>query len=207
MAEEKNMSEEENLVVEPENTNQDNCPESSGSELKDESHETPSSDKKKWSHKPKKDKKEEEIEKLNEKLAENSDKHLRLLAEFDNYRRRTLKEKADLIKSGGESVLVNILPVIDDFERALSLMKDENDENPVKQGLVLINNKFRDFLKQNYVKEIEALNKDFDCEFHEAITKIPALNEEMKGKNIDVIQKGYTLNDKVIRFAKVVVGE
>ena len=157
--------------------------------------------------KPKKDKKEELLEELNQKLTELTDKHLRLQAEFDNFRKRTLKEKADLIKSGGESVLVNILPVIDDFERALESMKNVSEEDTGKQGTLLIYNKFKEFLKQNSVKEIEALNQEFDVDLHEAITKIPAPDEKLKGKVVDVIQKGYLLNDKVIRFAKVVIGE
>ncbi len=155
----------------------------------------------------KKDKKQIEIDELKEKLNEISDKHLRLQAEFDNFRRRTMKEKADLIKSGGESVLINILPVIDDFERALNSLKDVADDDAGKQGTTLIYNKFEEFLKQNNVKEIEALNQDFDVDLHEALTKVPAPDEKLKGKVIDVIQKGYLLNDKVIRFAKVVIGE
>ncbi len=155
----------------------------------------------------KKDKKQIEIDELKEKLNEISDKHLRLQAEFDNFRRRTMKEKADLIKSGGESVLINILPVIDDFERALNSLKDVADDDAGKQGTTLIYNKFEEFLKQNNVKEIEALNQDFDVDLHEALTKIPAPDEKLKGKVVDVIQKGYLLNDKVIRFAKVVIGE
>ena len=162
------------------------------------------SDKKK---KHKLDKKEEIIEELAEKLAEITDKHLRLQAEFDNFRKRTMKEKADLIKSGGESVLVNILPVIDDFERALDSIKSVPEEDPGKQGTLLIYSKFKEFLKQNNVKEIEALGNDFDVDHHEALTKIPAPEENLKGKVVDVVQKGYQLNDKVIRFAKVVVGE
>ena len=171
-------------------------------EGKKEHHEK--SDKKK---KQKKDKKDELLEELNTKLAELTDKHLRLQAEFDNFRKRTIKEKADLIKSGGESVLVNILPVIDDFERALEMMKNISDEDTGKQGTLLIYNKFKEFLKQNNVKEIEALNQDFDVDLHEAITKIPAPDEKLKGKVVDVVQKGYMLNDKVIRFSKVVIGE
>lgn len=200
MAEEKNINEEKNPVSESEIKEVE-------SSLNEETLEFPGSDKKRFQRKPKKDKKDEEIEKLNEQLAEISDKHLRLHAEFDNYRRRTLKEKADLIKSGGESVLVNLLPVIDDFDRALDLMKDTEDENPIKQGFLLIFNKFKEFLKQNNIKEIDALNQEFDCELHEALIKIPTASDELKGKNIEVIQKGYVLNDKVIRFAKVVVGE
>jgi molecular chaperone GrpE len=156
---------------------------------------------------PKKDAKDEAIEELNAKLADLSDKHLRLQAEFDNFRKRTIKEKADLIKSGGESVLVNILPVVDDFERALNSLKDIPETDAGKQGTQLIYNKFSEFLKQNNVKEIEAVNQGFNVDLHEAITKIPAPAEELKGKVVAVVEKGYVLNDKVIRFAKVVIGE
>lgn len=155
----------------------------------------------------KKKKPEVLLEELAEKMAELMDKHLRLQAEFDNFRRRTLKEKAELIKAGGESVLVNILPVIDDFERAIQLLKNVPDTDAGKQGTQLIYAKFVDFLKQNNVKEIEALNQDFDVEHHEAVSTGPAPSKELKGKVIDVIQKGYQLNDKVIRFAKVIIGE
>jgi len=154
-----------------------------------------------------KDKKESKIEELEEKLKDLSDKHLRLQAEFDNFRKRTVREKAELIKSGGESVLTGILPVIDDFERAIQSLKDVPEEDAGKQGTLLIYSKFREFLKQNNVKEIDALHQPFDVDHHEALTKIPAPEEKLKGKVVDVIQKGYTLNDKVIRYAKVVVGE
>jgi len=147
------------------------------------------------------------IEELEKKIEELTDKHLRLQAEFDNYRKRTLREKADLIKSGGESVLKNILPVIDDFERAVDSLKDISDDDSIKQGTLLIYNKFKEFLTSNNVREIDALHKEFDVDLHEAITKIPASDDKLKGKIVEVIQKGYTLNDKVIRFAKVVVGE
>lgn len=157
--------------------------------------------------KHKKDKNEVLVQELGEKLAEITDKHLRLQAEFDNFRKRTMKEKADLIKSGGESVLVNILPVVDDFERALVSLKDVPDDDAGKKGTQLIYNKFNEFLKQNNIKVIDALNQDFDVDLHEAITKIPAPDEKLKGKVVDVLQKGYLLNDKVIRFAKVVIGE
>lgn len=157
--------------------------------------------------KEKKDKKENKIAELETKLEELSDKHLRLQAEFDNFRRRTLKEKADLIKSGGESVLTGILPVIDDFERAIESLKDISDDDAGKQGTILIYTKFKEFLKLNNVKEIDALHQDFDVDHHEAITKIPAQEKKLKGKVVDIIQKGYLLNDKVIRYAKVVVGE
>lgn len=168
------------------------------------------SSKEKKAHKKMKSKKEKNevlLQELGEKLTDITDKHLRLQAEFDNFRKRTMKEKADLIKSGGESVLVNILPVVDDFERALDSLKNVDDEDAGKKGTQLIYNKFSEFLKQNNIKEIDAINQDFNVDLHEAITKIPAPDENLKGKVVDVVQKGYTLNDKVIRFAKVVIGE
>jgi molecular chaperone GrpE len=135
------------------------------------------------------------------------DKYIRLSAEFDNYRKRTLKEKADLIRTAGEDVLTSILPVVDDFERGLKNLETAQDMEAVKQGVVLIYNKFRDFLTARNVKEIEAQNLDFNVDEHEAITKIPAPTDELKGKVVDVVQKGYRLGDKIIRFPKVVVGE
>ena len=113
----------------------------------------------------------------------------------------------ELLKSGGESVLASVLPVFDDLERALGAFGEVEDENPFKQGITLIYNKFHEFLKQNGIKEIDAKGKEFDTDLHEAITKIPAPAEELKGKVVDVVQKGYLLNEKVIRFAKVVIGE
>lgn len=157
--------------------------------------------------KHKKDKNEVLVQELGEKLIELTDKHLRLQAEFDNFRKRTMKEKADLIKSGGESVLINILPVVDDFERALVSLKDVSDDDAGKKGTQLIYNKFSEFLKQSNIKEIDAINQEFNVDLHEAITKIPAPDETLKGKVVDVLQKGYLLNEKVIRFAKVVIGE
>jgi molecular chaperone GrpE len=142
-----------------------------------------------------------------EKLAEMTDKYLRLAAEYDNYRKRTLKEKMELTKSAGEDILVNILPVKDDFERGLDTIDKAKDIDAVKEGVHLIYNKFNEFLKQRGIKEIEAKEKDFDTDLHEAITKIPAPSEELKGKVVDVIEKGYYLNEKVIRFSKVVIGE
>ncbi len=151
--------------------------------------------------------KEDKFQELEEKFIELSDKYLRLQAEFDNFRRRTVREKAELIKSGGESVLIGILPIIDDFERAIQSLNEVPEEDPGKKGTLLIYSKFREFLKQNSVKEIDALNQEFNVDLHEALTKIPAPEENLKGKVVDVIQKGYMLNDKVIRYAKVVVGE
>ena len=144
---------------------------------------------------------------LTEKLAEMQDKYLRLSAEFDNYRKRTLREKMEITKTAGEALLVSILPVIDDFERALRSMDAVENCDSIKEGVLLIYNKLSDFLRQNGVKEVEALDRDFDADMHEAVTKIPAPVESAKGKVIDVIQKGYTLNEKVIRYPKVVVGE
>jgi len=142
-----------------------------------------------------------------EKLDELNDRYLRLAAEYDNYRKRTLKEKMELSKTAGADIMVNILPVMDDFERALGHLDQAKDMAAVKDGILLIYNKFAEFLKQRGIKEIEAKEKDFDTDLHEAITKIPAPNEELKGKVVDVVEKGYFMYDKVIRFSKVVVGE
>ncbi len=155
----------------------------------------------------KKTKAEEDLEKAEKELAELKDKHIRLQAEFDNYRKRTLKERMELLKTASESLLVNILPVIDDFDRAIQTLEAIESDTPVKEGVNLIYNKFQEFLKQNGVKEIEAKGKDFDTDLHEAITTFAAPSEDLKGKIIDVVQKGYFLNDKVIRHSKVVIGE
>jgi len=148
-----------------------------------------------------------EIENFEQKYSELNDSYLRLMAEFDNYRKRTLREKADLIKSGGESALVNLLPVIDDFERAVASSKNAEDINAVIQGIELIYNKFTAYLAQQGVKPIEAVGLPFDTGQFEAVATIPAPSEDMKGKVIDCVQTGYILNDKVIRHARVVVGE
>lgn len=141
------------------------------------------------------------------KLAEMQDKYLRLSAEFDNYRKRTLREKIELTKTASESMLLNLLPVLDDFERGLTIMESATDCQAMKEGIDLIYLKFRSFLEQNGVKEIEALNKEFDVDVHDAVTKVPAPEKKLRGKVVDVVQKGYMLNEKVIRFSKVVVGE
>jgi len=150
---------------------------------------------------------EEQLDKAELDLLELKDRHIRLQAEFDNYRKRTMKERMELLKTANESLLVSILPVVDDFDRANQTLDAVEEENPVKEGVKLIYNKFQDFLKQNGIKEIEAIGKDFDTDLHEAITKIPAPTEDLAGKIVDVVQKGYYLNEKVIRFAKVVIGE
>ena len=135
------------------------------------------------------------------------DKYIRLSAEFDNYRKRTLKEKIDLTKYAGEDVLKSILPIVDDFERGMKHFDDAQDIAAVKEGVVLIYNKFTDFLKQKGLKEIDTTSGEFNTDFHEAITKIPVADKNQSGKIIDVIQKGYLLDERVIRYSKVVVGE
>ena len=142
-----------------------------------------------------------------EKLAELQDRYLRLSAEYDNFRKRTLKEKIDLQKSANERLLEALLPVADDFDRAMQSVTDAKDLEALKEGFNLIFGKFNGFLTQQGVKEIEAVNKKFDTDLHEAITKIPAPSKKLKGKVVDVVQKGYYLNDKVLRFSKVVIGE
>lgn len=146
-------------------------------------------------------------EDLQKEIDELKDKHLRLIAEFDNYRRRTLKEKMDLIKSGGEDVLQKILPIIDDFDRAVLHLSEVKDTEAVKEGIMLIYSKFQSFVSSSGLKVIDAKDKDFDTDLHEALTKIPAPTPEQQGKVVDVVEKGYMLGDKILRFAKVVVGE
>lgn len=148
-----------------------------------------------------------ELEEVKEQLEVQKDKYLRLSAEFDNYRKRTMKEKAELVLNGGEKTISSILPVLDDFERALQNMEKTTDVNAVKEGVEIIYNKFMKVLKENGVKVIEAKGLPLNTDFHEAIAVIPAPEEALKGKVLDCVQNGYTLNDKVIRHAKVVVGE
>lgn len=148
-----------------------------------------------------------ELEDMANKLIEMNDKYLRLSAEFDNYRKRTLKEKMDLTKMGGETVLIKILPVVDNLERALQSIRETSDNDAVKHGIEIIYANFQDFLKQNGVQEIDCLNQDFNSDIQEALTKIPAPSPALKGKVVDIIEKGYYLHDRVIRFARVVVGD
>ncbi|MDA3880545.1 MAG: nucleotide exchange factor GrpE [Prolixibacteraceae bacterium] len=184
----------------------EDTPEADKSDEKNESTKK-SEGKSKKSRIGKKSKESDKIKELEDVINQKNDQLLRLQAEFDNYRKRTLKEKMELTKTAGESLLVNILPLMDDFERALQSMSETEKEDAVKQGLDLIYKRFSDFMKQNGVTEIEATGEAFDTDLHEAITKIPAPSDELKGKIVDVIQKGYKLNDKVIRYAKVVIGE
>ena len=140
-------------------------------------------------------------------VSEERDKYLRLSAEFDNYRKRTLKEKAELIKNGGEKTLTAILPVLDDFERALKNMEASEETKAMKEGVELIFNKFNKILSQEGLQKIETEGREFDVDFHEAIALIPAPSEDLKGKILDCVQTGYMLNDKVIRHAKVAVAQ
>ncbi|MBR2318582.1 MAG: nucleotide exchange factor GrpE [Bacteroidaceae bacterium] len=149
----------------------------------------------------------QELDEANEKVAVLEDKYLRQVAEFDNYRKRTIKEKAELIKNGGERAIESILPVLDDFERALSNMAKDENAAEIMTGVELIYNKFVGILKQNGLQKIETEGADFNTDFHEAIAMIPTPDENLKGKVLDCVQAGYTLNDKVIRHAKVAVGE
>lgn len=142
-----------------------------------------------------------------QKFNELNDNYLRLYAEFDNYRKRTLKEKSELLRSGSERVLSGILPVVDDFERAINNLNTAGDVDALKEGINLIYNKFLSFLDKNSVKVIETNGQVFDAEQHEALTIIPAPNEEMKNKIIDTVEKGYTLDGKVMRFPKVIVAQ
>ena len=142
-----------------------------------------------------------------EKLAEMQDKYIRLSAEFDNYRKRTLREKIELSKYASENILLQILPFLDDFERAINHIETANECAGVKDGIDLIYIKFKEFLKQNDVTEIESLNCPFNSDLHDAVAKIEVQDEDKKGKIVEVIQKGYYLQDKVIRHSKVVVGD
>ncbi len=152
-----------------------------------------------------KTKEEDPLEKANKEIADLKDKYLRTLAEFDNYKKRTLKEKAELILNGSEKTVVAVLPVLDDFERAL---KDKSeDPKAIKEGVKMIFNKFVKALESLGVKKIDTQDKDFDTDFHEAVAMVPGMGDDKKGKVIDCVQTGYTLNDKVIRHAKVAVGQ
>lgn len=150
---------------------------------------------------------QKQLDEANGKVAALEDKYLRQVAEFDNYRKRTIKEKAELIKNGGERAIESILPVLDDFERALANMAKDENAAEILTGVELIYNKFVGILKQNGLQKIETEGAEFNTDFHEAIAMVPTPDEKMKGKVLDCIQAGYTLNDKVIRHAKVAVGE
>ncbi|MGD0753414.1 MAG: nucleotide exchange factor GrpE [Bacteroidales bacterium] len=144
---------------------------------------------------------------VEEKLAEIQDKYLRLSAEFDNYRKRTLREKIELSKYAGENLLLGIIPLMDDFERALKHMDSTTNCVALKDGIDIIYGKFSDFLKQNGIKEIESLDSNFNVDLHDAVAKVPVVEADKKGKVVEVVLKGYYLHDKVLRHSKVVVGE
>ena len=166
---------------------------------------------KKESKKEKKEKEkiealEKEVKALNEKVSKEKDDYLRLMAEFDNFRRRTSQEKLELVKVAAEDTIKGLLPILDDCERAMSVLKESEDTNAAKEGTELIYNKLTGYLKSKGLSAIEAKGTEFDTDMHEAVAQFPVEDDAMKGKVFDVVQTGYTLNGKVIRFAKVVVG-
>lgn len=150
---------------------------------------------------------EEELDAARLEIAALKDKYLRQVAEFDNYRKRTLKEKTELILGGGRKVLDALLPVLDDLDRAMDNIEKSNDVDTLKEGVTLIIDKLTKTLSSQGLQRMEAIGKDFDTDFHEAVALIPAESDEMKGRVIDCVQPGYLLNDKVLRHAKVVVGQ
>ena len=149
----------------------------------------------------------DELEQLKLQLEESKKEYMFLMAEFDNFRKRTIKEKADIIRNATEKAMKDLLPVVDDFERGLAAMAETTDAEAVKEGMELIYNKFIKYLDQNGVKAIDSTGADFDTELHEAIAMIPSPDESQKGKVIDTVMKGYTINDKVIRHSKVAVAQ
>lgn len=150
---------------------------------------------------------EDEVAKLKEEVAKEKKEYLFLMAEFDNFRKRTLKEKSELIRNGAESAFKGLLPIVDDFERALNASEGSDDAASLREGMELIYKKLKKFMEQNGVKEMDPEDKTFDSDKHEAISVVPVPDEEMKGKILDTVEKGYTINDKVLRHAKVVVGQ
>ncbi len=148
---------------------------------------------------------ENPVERLTAELAEQKDQHMRLYAEFDNFRKRSMKERADYLKSAGSDVIISLLPIIDDFERALKASAHIDEKEPMKEGMTLVYHKLKLSLEQKGLKAMNTIGTDFDVDVHEAITNIPA-GDDMKGKVVDELEKGYWFNDKVIRHAKVVVG-
>jgi molecular chaperone GrpE len=150
---------------------------------------------------------ESDVEKLQKELEEQKDKYLRLMAEFDNFRRRTARENLELRQTAAKDIVISLLDILDDCDRAEKQLQSGGDIEKQKEGIQLVFNKIRSVLQSKGVKAMESINTEFDVEKHEAITEIPAPTEELKGKVLDEIQKGYYLNDKIVRFAKVVVGK
>lgn len=150
---------------------------------------------------------QDKVAELEAQLAESKDKYLRLYSEFENFRRRTAREKLDLINTAGESIMTELLPVLDDFERAMKSASEDSEETSMREGMDLIYQKLKKALEQKGLKNMNSeIGQDFDPDFHEAITQIPAPEKKLKGKIVDVIEKGYLIKDKVIRYAKVVTG-
>jgi molecular chaperone GrpE len=147
------------------------------------------------------------LEGLKMELNEQKDKYLRLFAEFDNFKRRTAKERIELMQTAGREIMTALLDVLDDCDRTKKVLQDSNDIDAIKQGVNLVFHKFRTTLEQKGLKSMSSVNEEFDADLHEAITEIPAPSEQLKGKVIDELQKGYKLGDKIIRYAKVVVGK
>ncbi len=175
-------------------------------EIKDASLKEPKEKSKK--KKPSKsDKVKQELEESKIELAEQKDKFLRLFAEFDNFKKRNVKERLELMKTAAQDTMVALLPVLDDFDRAKKAAEDENSKEPFSEGVMLVYQKLHNTLKQKGLEEMVSTGEDFDPELHQALTEIPAPSEDQKGKIIDTIEKGYLLKDKIIRHAKVVVGK
>ena len=202
---------EEEVLETPVSETQEATEAPSVAEAEDQKEEVKKEDKKGFLKKGSKDKvKIEELEKkvaeLEGKIAKDKDDYIRLMAEFDNFRRRTSQEKIELISMASTDTIKGMLPVLDDCERALAVLKDSNDSDAAKEGTELIYHKLMAYLQGKGLAVIEARNQVFDTDLHEAVAQFPVQDEEMKGKVFDVVQTGYTLNGKVIRFAKVVVG-
>lgn len=149
----------------------------------------------------------EKVKELEGEVEKEKKEYLFLMAEFDNFRKRTLKEKSELIKNAAESVFKGLLPIVDDFERAIKASENSEDANTLKEGMELIYKKLKKYMEQNGVKEMDPEDRDFDADKHEAISAVPVPDEAQKGKILDTVEKGYTINDKVLRHAKVVVGQ
>lgn len=202
MSKDKSPKTEEKLVdLDPEMEVDDNVPEAEDQTLQDEQEEMIENQENSI------DTLEKELADANAALEKEKKEYLFLMAEFDNFRKRTVREKADIIKNASEKVLTGLLPIVDDFERGLEANKNTEDSAALKEGMELIYNKLVKFLEQNGVKAIESTGAEFDPDRHEAIAMVPAPDDEQKGKVIDTPTKGYTLNDKVIRHAKVVVAQ
>ncbi len=180
----------------------ENADEQTEKTVSDETVKTGADDKKKQKKEKRKD---NQVQELTDKLAKEKNDYLRLMAEFETFRRRSAEDRLNLVASAAADTVKGLLPVLDDCERALAILGDSSDE-AAKEGTSLIYNKLMEYLKSLGLERIEAKGETFDTDFHEAVTQIPAMSEEMKGKVIDVIQTGYTFNGKILRYAKVVVG-